>query len=319
MVRRRSGGKNPGAMTVQLLFALALTVASACLINWGYLREHAAASALPPLTPRRPLVSLRALLGSGRWLVGFGAESLGFGLYVVAVALAPLALVQAVAAGGIGVLALLVARTTGSGLARRERLGVAVAIGGLVLLAVSLAGGSEEGNAGAWLGIAMWLGASVAAAAIAVGWGATWLGGGAAFGAAAGILFAAGDVATKVMVGGGDHLAIAPAMVVFYAGGTVVLQLGFQRGRALTTAGIATLGTNAIPIAAAMTLFAEPLPRGAMGLVRLAAFAAVVIGAVALAPRHQAATPADTDRRVPTGATREGRRSYVEAADLRGR
>jgi len=37
-----------------------------------------------------------------------------------------------------------------------------------------------------------------------------------------------------------------------------------------------------------MTLFAEPLPGGAAGVARVAAFAAVVAGAVALAPRRAA-------------------------------
>jgi hypothetical protein len=276
-------------MTAQVGLALLLTVASACLINWGYLAEHAAASMLPPLQAGRPLRSLRLLLGSRRWLLGFASESAGFSLYVVAVALAPLALVQAVSAGGIGILALLVARTTRTRLQPRERLGVTIAVGGLVLLAVSLAGGSGQGGAGAWHAIALWLSASVAAAAVAISWGIARAESGAILGAAAGILFAAGDVATKVMVGGGDHLAIAPAMIAFYGAGTIVLQMGFQRGRALTTAGIATLGTNAIPIAAAMTLFAEPLPGGLSGVLRVASFAAVVAGAVALAPRHAAA------------------------------
>lgn len=290
-------------MTAEIGLALLLTVASACLVNWGYLTEHAAASALPPLRARRPVRSLRLLLGSRRWLAGFASESAGFALYVLAVALAPLALVQAVAAGGIGVLALFVARTTGTRLRRRERVAVAVAVGGLVLLAVSLAGGSEQGVAGAWVGIAMWLGASVAAAAFAIAWGIARADGAAVLGAAAGILFAAGDVATKVAVGGGDHLLIAPLLLLFYAGGTGVLQMGFQRGRALTTAGIATLGTNAIPIAAAMTLFAEPLPGGALGVLRVLSFAAVVAGAVALAPRHAAggadASPPATADRLP--------------------
>jgi hypothetical protein len=66
----------------------------------------------------------------------------------------------------------------------------------------------------------------------------------------------------------------------------MLLQSGFQRGRALATAGIATLATNAIPIAAAMTLFREPLPGGILGFVRVAAFASVVISAVWLAPRR---------------------------------
>src|SRR5256885_15794153 len=89
-------------------------------------------------------------------------------------------------------------------------------------------------------------------------------------------------------------------MIAFYAFGTIVLQMAFQRGRALTAAGIATLGTGAIPIVAAMTLFAEPLPSGAPGLARVAAFAAVVAGAVALAPKRErppAAPPDQLERR----------------------
>jgi hypothetical protein len=268
------------------LIGLGLTLLSACLVNWGYLTEHDAAEKLPRLSARRPLESVRLLVGSRRWLTGFAAETTGFGLYVGAVALAPLALVQSVAAGGIGVLAFLVARTTKTPLEPRERFGVLLAVGGLALLGISLAGGSEQGTAGDWIGIALWLGASTGAAVLCITSGATVLRGGAAFGVAAGILFAAGDVSTKIFVHGGEHLLIAPALEAYYGAGTVVLQMGFQRGRALTTAGIATLATNAIPIGAAMTLFDEPLPDGAMGGVRIAAFGAVVAGAVALAPRR---------------------------------
>lgn len=294
-------------MLAQTLFALALTLVSACLINWGYLTEHAAASTLPPLSLRAPLRSLRLLLHSRRWLVGFAAESAGFALYVAAVALAPLALVQAVAAGGIGVLAFLVARTTGTRLDVRERLGVVLAVGGLALIGVSLAGGSEHGVAAGWIPIAIWLGGSVLAAVFAVTFGATVLRDGAAFGVAAGALFAAGDVSTKVMVDDGGHAAVAPAVIGSYAAGTIVLQMGFQRGRPLATAGIATLGTNAIPIVAAMTLFEEPLPGGALGAVRVAAFVAVVAGAVALTPRRTTsrATEARTSDRRPEAKLEE--------------
>jgi hypothetical protein len=280
-------------MDTQVVVALALTLASACALNWGYLREHGAASRLPRLSIRRPLRALRLLLSSRGWLGGFFWETLGFGLYVAALALAPLALVQAVAAGGIGILALFVARVSGVGLDGRERAGVAVSLGGLVLLGISLAGGSEQGAQGSWHLIALWLGASAGAAALAITSGASVLRGGAAFGVAAGILFAAGDVSTKVAVSGGDHLVVAPAIIGFYAAGTIVLQMGFQRGGALTTAGIATLGTNAIPIAAAMTVFAEPLPDGPLGVVRALSFGAVVAGAVALAPRRSTGRPSE--------------------------
>lgn len=302
MVDPSSRTQCPG-MTAQTGIGLALTLVSACAVNWGYLTEHRAASRLPSLSPRRPLRALGLLVGSRLWLVGFASESFGFLLYVIAVTLAPLALVQAVAAGGIGVLALLVSRTSGTRLAARERAGVAVAIGGLALLGISLAGGSDQGDPASWLGVALWLGASAAAAATMMTAGVVRLASGAAaFGLASGILFAAGDIATKVVVSEGGQPAVVPAMIVFYAAGTVVLQMAFQRGRALTAAGIATLATNAIPIVAAMTLFQEPLPGGALGVLRIAAFIAVVAGAVALAPRHgvtAAPSVRDEDRHQP--------------------
>jgi hypothetical protein len=284
-------GVQPLGMDGQTGIALVLTLVSACAVNWGYLTEHGAARSMPPLSFRRPLNSVALLLGNRRWLLGFASETFGFILYVVAVALAPLALVQAVAAGGIGVLALLVSRTTGARLDRRERMGVGVAIFGLALLGISLTGGTESGHSASWAAIALWLGASGAAAAALMSAGVTRaVSGAAAFGLASGVLFAAGDVATKVTVSDGGHIAVAPAMALFYGCGTVALQMGFQRGRALTAAGIAQLGTNAIPIVAAMTIFQEPLPDGVLGVLRMTAFVAVVAGAVALAPRRGADT-----------------------------
>jgi hypothetical protein len=85
--------------------ALVLALASTVLINLAYLREHDAAAALPMLSLRRPLQSTRALLTDRSWLIGFAMESTGFALYVAALALASLALVQSNQAGGIGVLA----------------------------------------------------------------------------------------------------------------------------------------------------------------------------------------------------------------------
>jgi hypothetical protein len=144
-------------------------------------------------------------------------------------------------------------------------------------------GGHEEGDSGSFLEVGLWLGGSAFAAFLCVKVGGRLLSGGATFGLATGVLFAAGDVATKTTVSGGDHLLFAPALVAAYGAGTLVLQSGFQRGGALATAGIATLFTNALPIVAGMTIFGEPLPGGWAGAVRILAFALVVVGAVGLA------------------------------------
>src|SRR5206468_1979188 len=95
----------------------------------------------------------------------------------------------------------------------------------------------------------------------------------------AGLMYAAGDVATKAAAGGGGRLAFVPVLLACHGLAFVFLQLGFQRGSALATAGVATLLTNALPIAAGIALFHERLPGGALGGLRALAFAAVVVGA----------------------------------------
>jgi hypothetical protein len=268
-------------MTDQIVIALILTLASALALNWGYVREHEAANALPPVSIRRPVHTARLLLGSPRWLVGFAAEMIGWILFVVALALAPLALVQAVSASGLGILAALVSRFSIARLHPRERLGVGLSIVGLVMLGVSLGGGAGAGSEASWASLGLWFGGSSVAVAASIGPGRSLLGASGAFGVATGIAFAAGDIATKATVAG--DLVLVPAMIAGYGAGTMLLQMGFQRGGALVTAGLATLLTNAIPIAAGMTIFHEPLPDGVFGALRVLAFAMVVISGVFLA------------------------------------
>ena len=271
---------------MQIALALAITVVSACCLNLGYLLEYDVASKLPALSLRRPIASLRSLLGSHRWLAGIGVETVGWLLYVGALALAPLSLVQATAAGGIGILAIMVSRFTHVPLTSSERIGVVVSVVGLALLGVSLLGEHGGGSSAGYLWIGAWLVASAAGALVCTRLLARVIGAGPAWGIAAGILFAAGDVSTKMAVAGGSqNIAFLVCLIVFYLAGTAVLQAGFQRGNALTTAGLATLMTNALPIAAGMTVFREPLPAGWIGAVRIVAFAAVVAGAVLLSSR----------------------------------
>jgi hypothetical protein len=256
-----------------------LALASAAALNWGFFTQHGAAAELPRLSVRRPVRSLRLLFSSLRWLAGFAVGLAGWALYVAALALAPLSLVQATSAGGIGLLALLVGRTSGAGLARREWLGVGAAVGGLVLLAISLAGQTTGGRHGDPAVVGAWVGVSCIAALLA----AVRLPGGVGFGVAAGLLYAAGDVATKAAVGGGlAALAFVAAVLACHGLAFVALQLGFQCGGALATVGVATLLTNALPILAGSVVFREGLPGGAFGVVRVAAFAAVVGGAALL-------------------------------------
>jgi hypothetical protein len=272
--------------------ALLLALASTILVNLAYLREHAAASALPPLSLRWPLRSLSMLLGDRRWLGGFAMESAGFGLYVTALALAPLALVQSVGAGGLGLLAYGSARMSGRSLSARETAGVAMSVLGLLMLSLSLIDGVSHGASGSLVAIVAWLAATAALGAAALG-ATRELVGGAAFGMAGGLFFSIGDIATKVATQGGARISFAIALIAGYVLGTSLIQIGYQRGAALSVAGVATLLANALPIAAGTVLLDEGIPGGGLGVVRVLAFAAVVAGAILLArPRGGAAAAA---------------------------
>jgi hypothetical protein len=223
------------------------------------------------------------LLGDRSWLLGFALETAGFALYVTALALAPLSLVQSVAAGGIGILAFVSARMSGRHLGRTELAGVFISMLGLLALAISLAAGTGEGSGGETGEIVLWLGATAAAAVVALVVGSRFEARGVAYGIAGGLFFSIGDISVKVATQGGARTAFAVGVVVGYALGTAFLQLGYQKREALTVAGIATLLTNALPIAAGSVVLGEPVPSGLLGAMRILAFAAVTAGAILLA------------------------------------
>jgi hypothetical protein len=262
---------------------LVLAAISTTLTNIAYSREHDAAAALPCLSLRRPVHSLQLLLTDRSWMLGFAMESGGFASYAAALALAPLAVVQSIGAGGIGVLAYVTARVSGRRLGRRQASGVAISVLGLVLLAVSLAAGSGGGGRGSITGILAWLGGSAALALIVLLIGRTRADMAVAYGIAGGVLFSIGDFSTKLATQGGAYFAFVVTLIIGYTLGTTFLQLGYQRGGALTVAGLATLCTNALPITAGTIVLHEPVPSGVLGAARVLAFIAVILGAILLA------------------------------------
>jgi drug/metabolite transporter (DMT)-like permease len=282
-------GGNVRRMPPPAWIGLTLAFVSAILTNTAYSLEHDAAAALPPLSPRRPFRSAEFLLRNRRWVTAFATESAGWLLYVAALRLAPLALVQAVTASGVAVLAFATARGHPSRLARREQFAVVLALAGLLLLAVSLVGTTESDRHPEVIGIIIWLAACGGGAALLIAI-PTHFARAASLGLATGLLFADGDVSAKLVGYGGLWLVALATLIVAYGIGTSVLQSAYQRGNVLTAAGTATMVTNAVPIAAGFVLFHEMLPHGARAALQIAAFASLVVSAVALG--HQQAPAA---------------------------
>jgi heavy metal translocating P-type ATPase len=304
---------------VETAVGLVLALVSAVLVNWAYSKEHDAAAVMPRFSPRQPVRFVRLLLADRSWVRAFATESIGWLIYVAALGLAPLSLVQAVCASGIAVLALVSVHGHPRRLAQYEQLAVVIALVGLVLLSLSIVDTHQADHPPHPAALALWLG-SLLAVAVVLGRRRAGLAAGPALGLAAGLLFAGGDISAKLVVYGGPWLGAVATLVVFYGLGTSVLQGSFQYANALTAAGLATLATNAVPIAAGFVVFGERLPHGTKGGLQLAAFSLLVLSGVLLA--SVARPGAAGDRPHVVARSLEGLRTHnrrlVAAAALAG-
>lgn len=263
-----------------LAAGLVLALLAAMALNIGYFVQHGAANTMGSLSLSHPLASARLLVTNRQWMLGYGAGWIGWGLYIAALSLAPLSLVQAVSAGGVGILAIL-AHRLGTPLTRQERIGTWIAVGGLALLGLSLTSDVTPTSPARSMTLIFVIAVGALLAAILVLL-ARGFRPGALLGCAAGLLFGVGDLATKGAVDG-VGLLFVPILAVCTALGFVTLQLAFQRGRVLETAGSSTLVNNLIPIVGGVVVFHETIPSGLPGVARVASFVAVVAGAVLLA------------------------------------
>jgi heavy metal translocating P-type ATPase len=298
---------------------LSLALVSAVVVNWAYSHEHDAAAGMPAFSARRPVRFVRLLLSDRRWVRAFAAETVGWLIYVAALRLAPLSLVQAVCASGIAVLALVSVHGRPQRLAMHERLAVLVALAGLALLSLSIVDTHQADHPPHPAAVALWLG-SLSVVAVGLGRRRAGLAAGPALGLAAGLFFAGGDISAKLAVYGGPWFAALVILIAFYGLGTSVLQGSFQHADALTGAGLATLATNAVPIAAGFVVFGEQLPHGIKGSLQVTAFGLLVVSGALLA---HVARPGAADKRPPTlpislDGVRAHSRRLIAAAALAG-
>ena len=129
-----------------LVAGLVLAVVASTALNSGYVLQHVGSADAPAVTPRRPIVTLRGLLSSRVWLLGGAIGMTGWGLHVIALSHAPLSLVQAFVAGGLGLMAPIASRALGERLAPLDRIAVAAVVVGLVLLCLGLGNPGVHGH-----------------------------------------------------------------------------------------------------------------------------------------------------------------------------
>jgi drug/metabolite transporter (DMT)-like permease len=279
-------------MTAQLglLFALACAFAT----NLAFLWKHRGAVAAPDIDMRHPLASAAALFRSKWWTIGFAVALFAWVLHVVALAFAPISLVQAVISGGLVFLAVLADRWFGFELGKREWMGVGLTALGLAFLGLTVQSGSTGSHSSYSIsGMVAFEGAMILIGTLLL------LSHrvermrhrhGLLLGAAAGILFGVSDVSIKALTGTvpGDLLsivspwtgvAILASIAAFYASARAL-----QVGEGVSTIAITTVSANVSAILGGIIVFGDPLGEDAFAIVARACAFALVIVAAGLTP-----------------------------------
>jgi hypothetical protein len=273
---------------------LLLALVSAALINLGFLLQH---QGLGHQTAQAgTLARLRRSLRSPVWLSGQALGWLGFGLQIVAVAIAPLALVQAFAAGGLALSVPLAAGVFRHRVTGRQALAVALIALGLAALPVGFSTGVDRLDSGRLVAIVV----VGSLAAVALGRVRT----STARAAAAGIFYGLADAAIKAVSLNWHAHGVASLLsgwaLVAAAGtfaGFLCFQASLDTGAAVPGISLMTAGTALVALACGLGAFGESLGAGtAASVTHGLAIAVVLAGVPPLAAAHTAIVEA-ADRR----------------------
>jgi hypothetical protein len=268
----------------ELLLGLLLALGSAALINLGFLLQHRGLgqTGAPGLAS-----ALRRAWRNPTWLGGQLLGWTGFAVQIIAVAIAPLSLVQSFAAGGLALSVPLASWLFAHRISRRQVGAVLLIAAGLAVLPVGFGTGRDHLNGGA-LGVAIMLGAVVGLGLGAGRWSSLRA-------VAAGVFYGLADAAIKaISLGWSAHGAgalisgwtVVAALATF--GGFLAFQSALREGGAIPAISLMNALTALVALACGGFAFAESLGTDAVAVIAHLVAIAVVLGCVPVLAQAQA-------------------------------
>jgi hypothetical protein len=268
----------------RLLLGLLLALGSAALINLGFLLQH---RGLGETGGGGLLATLRGAWRNPTWLGGQLLGWIGFAVQIIAVAIAPLALVQSFAAGGLALSVPLAAWLLAHRIKRAQVGAVLLIAAALAVLPIGFGTGRDHLHTPA-LAIALGLGA-VTGLALSAG-RRSWR-----RALAAGVFYGLADAAIKAISVGWSARG-ASAMIsgwtvvaaVATFGGFVAFQAALRQGGAIAAISLMSALTALVALACGAVAFGESLGTDAIAVVVHLIAIAIVLGCVPLLAQAQA-------------------------------
>jgi hypothetical protein len=257
-----------------LVAALLLAAFSAAAINLGFLLQHRGLGGQKV----NGATAMLSMLRNRTWVAGQVVGWVGFAAQLAALALAPLSLVQAFAAGGLAISLPVAARGCGYRVTRRQLLAISLIAVGLASLPIGLRAHSHLDGGALLPSLLLVL---LIAAAIGVAGGAP------ARAVAAGICYGAADAAIKAASFGwrahpAGALVSSWTLLALIAtfGGFVAFQAALRGGGAVSSISLMNLLATLVALGFGVFAFAESLGRTSTATVLHLVAIAVVLGCV---------------------------------------
>lgn len=279
-------------------FAILCAILGALTLNWAIYLQKKAVVNLPELEFKFSKDTIMAFITNKPWLLAQSVNVTGFVLYSVALALAPVSIVEPIIASGVVLLAYLAIKHLGEKPRRIDYMAMGMTVLGVALIGVSLAEGLPKDKlthgweiplfAGVIIGLAVIFPLIMrgSRAKLSVG-----------LGISVGLFFGIAAVFQRLvmmyLVNLDTHwelfLVFLVACICTYIPAFILLQAALQKGMAIVVAPIYNGLMEFVPIVVGMLALNEAFPASnLLKVVRIMAFVLILTGTVILSQRAEA-------------------------------
>jgi uncharacterized membrane protein len=274
------------------VLAIAIAIVASICINYSLYLQKKAVDVLPTVKLRLSWDTIESFITNIPWLSAQAFNVSGFALYMVALAFAPVSIVEPIIAAGVALLAYLAIKNLGEKPRRVDLYAIGATIFGVILLGVSLAEGLPKDKLHdpielwAFAGGIMLL--SVVIPLILRGRGESSEAAG--LGISAGLIMGIAAVFSRLLMGNFGHqwYIWLIACAATYTPGFVILQAALQRGMAVVVVPPYNGLMEFVPILVGTIALDEKFPKSpALTAIRIVSFVLILVGTVVLSRRAE--------------------------------
>ena len=275
--------------------AIATALVAALLLNWAIYLQKKAVLDLPEVKVKISWTLVKAFITNKPWMLAQIVNVSGFALYSVALALAPVSIVEPIIASGVVLLAYLAIKNLDEKPRRIDYYAMSASVLGVIFLGVSLAEGIPKDVLRHPLEI-WFVAAGVLLLAVVI---PIFMRGGtnntqaAGLGISVGLFFGMAAVFQRLlMLNIGHNWVLVGVFIVAciatYLPAFIILQAALQKGMAMVVAPIYNGLMEFVPIVLGMAVLNEGFPQSnVLKVLRILAFALILMGTVILSQRAE--------------------------------